>query len=134
MVTRDLTRDIIERAYEARRSGNVDAIIALCHPNAKFEIVGFSNQSAPRGSAQGHSELRVTLAELIAAFEFVERNILTVLVEGNQAAVHSRVKLRFVPKSKTITTDLLDLWTFQDGKVIQLLEFVDTALVNDLTA
>jgi ketosteroid isomerase-like protein len=52
--------------------------------------------------------------------------------ESEQAAVHSRVTLRFVPKDLTVSTDLLDLWKFENGKIVELIEFADTALVNDL--
>jgi ketosteroid isomerase-like protein len=69
---------------------------------------------------------------LIGAFEFVERDVVSLVIDSEQAAVHCRVKLRFIPKDRTITTDLLDLWTFRDGKVVELVEFVDTALVNEL--
>jgi ketosteroid isomerase-like protein len=40
--------------------------------------------------------------------------------------------LRFVPKDQTVTTDLVDLFKLEDGKIIELLEFVDTATINDL--
>ncbi len=29
-------------------------------------------------------------------------------------------------------TDMLDLWKFENGKVVELVEFVDTALINHL--
>jgi ketosteroid isomerase-like protein len=70
---------------------------------------------------------------LVAAFEFVQRDIVNLIIEGQQAAVHSRVKLRFIPKDRTVTTDILDLWKFEDGKIVELVEFVDTALINNLT-
>jgi ketosteroid isomerase-like protein len=35
-------------------------------------------------------------------------------------------------KDLTVSTDLLDLWKFESGKIVELIEFADTALVNDL--
>ena len=72
------------------------------------------------------------LPGFIASFEFIQRDFVAMVVNGERAAVHSRVKLRFIPKDRTVTTDLLDLWKFENGKVIELVEFADTALVNDL--
>jgi ketosteroid isomerase-like protein len=82
--------------------------------------------------AKGHGELRVALAKLIANFEFVQRDLVSILIDRDRAAVHSRVKLRFVPKDRTVATELVDLWKFDNGKIVELVEFVDTAFVNDL--
>jgi ketosteroid isomerase-like protein len=43
-----------------------------------------------------------------------------------------RVKMRYVPRDRTFTTDLLDAFRFKDGKIVELLEFADTALIRDL--
>jgi ketosteroid isomerase-like protein len=40
--------------------------------------------------------------------------------------------MRFIPKDRTVTTDILDLWKFENGKVVELVEFADTALINHL--
>ena len=132
MPDRETIKALIERAYEARRTGDIEGIMAVFHPDGKFELAGSKEHTATVGTAQGHQELRATLAGLVAAFQFVQRDIVSIVIEDERAAVHSRVKLRFVPKDKTVTTDLLDLWKFRDGKIVELVEFVDTALVNDL--
>jgi ketosteroid isomerase-like protein len=54
------------------------------------------------------------------------------VIDGERAAVHSRVKIKYVPRGMTFTTDLLDLFHFNDGKIVELVEFADTALVKDL--
>jgi ketosteroid isomerase-like protein len=123
---------LIERAYEARKSEDVEGIISVFHPDGKFELAGSKDITAVAGVAKGHQELRITLTKLIANFEFVERDIISTLIDGDRAAVHSRVKLRFVPKDRTVTTELIDLWKFENGKIVELVEFADTAFINDL--
>ncbi len=53
-------------------------------------------------------------------------------IDGEQAAVHSRVKITFIPGDKTFTTDILDSFLFKDGKIVKLVEFADTALIKQL--
>lgn len=130
---REATKALIERIYEARRTGDIETIIAVFDPNGRFQLAGSKEHTPAVGTAQGHQELRTLIAGLIAAFEFVQRDIISLVIENDRAAVHSRVKLRFVPKDRTVTTDLLDLWTFKDGKAVEMVEFADTAMVNDLT-
>lgn len=132
MTDRGTIETLIHQIYEARRVGDVEKTLAAFHPDGKFVIAGAKAITSAATAIQGHGEIRPALAGLIAAFEFVQRDIVSMLIENDRAAVHSRVKLRFVPKNRTVTTDLLDLWTFTDGKIVELVEFVDTALVNDL--
>jgi ketosteroid isomerase-like protein len=132
MTDREAIKAMIGRTYEARRTNDLEGLLALFHPEARFELAGSKQHTQAVGAAQGHQELRMMLASLIAAFQFVGRDIIATVIEGNQAAVHSRVTVRFIPKDQTVTTDLLDLWKFQDGKIVELVEFADTALVNHL--
>ena len=62
----------------------------------------------------------------------LKRDIVAALVEGDRAAVHSRLKVRFVPKDIVFTSDVLDTFRFEDGKIIELVEFVDTALIKSV--
>jgi ketosteroid isomerase-like protein len=130
---REAIKALLERAYEARRAGDMEAILAVFHPDGKFELAGAKETFAVAGASQGHQDLRATLTGLIANFEFLQRDILCTLIDNDRAAVHSRVKLKFVPKNQTVTTEILDLFKFQDGKIAELVEFVDSALVNNLT-
>jgi ketosteroid isomerase-like protein len=107
-------------------------VLAIFHPEGRFELAGSKAHGAAAAAAKGHHELRNAFAGLIDTFEFVQRDFISIIIDGEQAAVHSRVQLRFVPKNKTVTTDLLDMWTFENGQVVALLEFIDTALINDL--
>jgi uncharacterized protein (TIGR02246 family) len=129
---REAIKALLERAYEARRTEDIEGIIAVFDPDAKFTLVGSKEVTAVAGIAQGHRKLRIMLSGLIDHFQFVHRDILSILIDNDAAAVHSRVTLRFVPKDKTVTTELLDLWKIENGKIVELIEFVDTALINDL--
>jgi ketosteroid isomerase-like protein len=62
----------------------------------------------------------------------LKRDIVYTVVEGERAVVHSRVEMRFVPNDTVFVTDILDVFRFKDGKIIQLEEFADTALLKSL--
>jgi ketosteroid isomerase-like protein len=132
MTDRQTIQALIEQGYAARRTGDIEGVLAIFHPDAKFELAGSKFLTPAVGISQGHPELRTALAGLIASFEFIQRDIISSVVDGERAAIHSRVKLRCIPRDKTVTTDILDLWKFEDGKVVEFVEFVDTALINDL--
>jgi ketosteroid isomerase-like protein len=78
--------------------------------------------------------VRAALIGFIDTFEFMKRDIVDVMVEDNRAAVHSRLKVRFVPKDIVFTSDVLDAFRFEDGKIIELIEFTDTALIKSVVS
>jgi len=130
MIDRATIQALIEQGYTARKNGDVEGILSLFHPQGRFQLVGSPEVTSLVGIASGHSALRAAMTGFIAKFEFLQRDVVSILIDGNQAAVHSRVKLRSIPKNRTEMTDILDLWKFEDGKIVELVEFADTALIN----
>src|SRR5262252_4610551 len=132
MGNRETMLELIGAAYAARGRGDLDDLMTAFHPDAVFTLVGDKRALEVTGSVQGHARLRETLAGFIAAFHFIERQILSEVVEGDRAAVHSRLVVLYNPTGATHTTDVIDLFTFQDGKIIELVEAADNALIKDM--
>jgi len=132
MTSRGAIMETIMRAYKAREEGNIDDLMAAFHPNAVFELKGDKGVLEVAGAVEGHSNVRAALSQFIENFQFKKRDILDVIVEGDRAAVHSRLEVSFVPKSKLFTSDVLDTFRFEDGKIIRLVEFADTALIKSV--
>jgi ketosteroid isomerase-like protein len=76
--------------------------------------------------------IRQALGGLIAAVDFVEHEILSVIVEGDRAAVHSRVRVRAKATGDEAVTEMVDLVRLQDRKIASFLQFCDTALAARL--
>jgi ketosteroid isomerase-like protein len=132
MTDRKTIEAVIDGCYAARQKGDIETLMAAFDPDAVFELAG-SKQLVPAAeAARGHQNIRETMTGLIAVFDFIDRDIISMVIDGERAAVHSRVKIRFVPRDRTFTTDLLDSFHFRDGKIVELLEFADTALIRDL--
>jgi ketosteroid isomerase-like protein len=132
MTDRKTIEALIEKSYHARGNGDIEGLMSAFHPEAVFELAGSKTVLAVAGASQGHQDVRTTMTGLVATFEFVQRDIISMTIDGDRAAVHSRIKVRSVPNDKTATTDILDLFKFKDGKVIELVEFADTALIKDM--
>ena len=87
-----------------------DTAVALSNGHDGHVIEHADAQSAignpPRPRSLSHDEafqeVRQTLERLIATFQFVERTVISTLIDGDRAAVHSRVQLRFIPKNLTV--------------------------------
>jgi ketosteroid isomerase-like protein len=132
MASREAMIETIYRTYDARGKGDIDGLMAAFHPDAVFELKGDKNVLEVAGAVQGHPNVRSALSGFIGTFEFMKRDIVAALVEGDRAAVHSRLEVRFVPKDIVFTSDVLDTFRFEDGKIIELVEFSDTALIKNV--
>jgi ketosteroid isomerase-like protein len=132
MTDRKTIEAAIDRCYAARQKGDIETVMAAFDPEGVFELAGSKEMVAAVGVARGHQDIRSTMTGLIAAFDFIDRDIISMVIDGERAAVHSRVKIRYVPRNETITTDLLDTFHFKDGKIVEFVEFADTALIKDL--
>jgi len=130
MGNRETMLEVILQAYTARGKGDLDGLVKAFHPEGVFTLVGDAKSLQVTGSVQGHTNLRETFGRFIATFQFVDRQVLSEVVEADRAAVHSRLTVRYEDKIRT--TECLDLFKFQDGKIIELTEFADTALIKDL--
>jgi ketosteroid isomerase-like protein len=129
---RGAMEELIYQAYAARQKGDIDGLMEAFHPDAVFGLAGDKTALEVVGAVEGHPKVRASMAGFIAAFEFIDRHIISFVIDGERAAVHSRVEVRFIPKNTIFTTEVLDAFKFTDGKIIELVEFADTALIENV--
>ncbi|WP_025032184.1 nuclear transport factor 2 family protein [Bradyrhizobium sp. DOA9] len=130
MAQREEMLALIRTAYAARDGGDVESVVTAFHPEGHFTLMGDKGALELTGRMEGHPTLRGAFTQFTAAFGFENREILTELVDGDRAAVHSRVLVRHNPSGTTFSTEILDLFRFQDGKIAELTEFADTAQIK----
>src|SRR3979409_1282684 len=112
MTDRKTIEAVIDRCYAARQKGDIEALMAAFAPDAVFELAGSKELVPAAEAARVHKNIRATMTGLIAVFDFIDRDIISIVIDGERAAVHSRVKIRFVPRDRAFTTDLLDSFRF----------------------
>ncbi len=121
---------VIKRAYAARDGGDVEGLVATFHPEGSFNLTGSKSTLELTGLLQGHPTLRGAFGQLTADFSFEGREFLAELVDGNRAAIHSRAVVRHNPSGTTVRTEILDLFRLEEGKIVELIEFADTAQIK----
>jgi ketosteroid isomerase-like protein len=127
-------RKLIVQAYKARDEGHADELMSAFHADAVFRLAGDKKVVAVADTIEGHGNIRGAMRGFIEKFEFRGREIISMIFDGDRAAVHSRINVRHRGDPEAYTTDILDLFTFRDGKIVELVEFADTALINRMTA
>jgi uncharacterized protein (TIGR02246 family) len=131
MAGKEAIEKLVRDIYAARARGDYDAMAALCAPDASLRIIG-ADGDAVAGLTSGRSALRERFATL-AQFAFANQEMVSILVEGDRAAVHWRADVTFTPTGKSATTEFCDLWTIENGQMTSLIQFIDTDLAGEMT-
>ena len=123
---RSAMETLVRRLYDARVAGDVDKILGFFAPQHQFRLAGDQTMGVA-AIASGRTEFVSMLGMLVQAWEWREVRIDNLLIDGDRAAVRHRTKMRFVPTGDLIETEICDVITFRDGKIVDFVEFCDTA-------
>ena len=134
MTDRATIESILKNAYAARVRGDVEAMVGLFAGGAEFRLAGAGHASPVALRCTDAEAIRGALAGLVQAFAFEDHEILSLVIEGEKAAAHTRVRVRSTATGEEETTEMADLVTFRDGKIVSFLEFCDTALAARMLA
>jgi ketosteroid isomerase-like protein len=133
-MNRDQMLEVMRRGYDARVSGDVDAILGVFTQDAKFKLNASAPQKTVALATEGTSGMRNALQQLVDAFEFESCDIVDAVVEGSKAVIRIRFKVRSRQTNNVAVTESLDLVEFRDGKIASYTQFFDTAIANRLMA
>jgi ketosteroid isomerase-like protein len=123
---------LLKEVYATRKRGDVDGILRLFSVDAHFQMAGSISASPMPLRTAGVTEFRTVLERLILTFEWVDQDIMCMLIDGPRAAVHWRGKIRSSVTGETVDTELVDIVEVKDGRIVSFIEFCDTALATRL--
>ena len=132
MSDRSQIERLLKEAYATRKRGDVDGILRLFSVDAHFQMAGSISASPMPLRTAGVTEFRTVLERLIRTFEWVDQDIMCMLIDGPRAAVHWRGKIRSSVTGETVDTELVDIVEVKDGRIVSFIEFCDTALATRL--
>jgi len=131
-----MTRSEFERflrdMYAARLANDAKGCAGFFDAAATLRFAGAENTGPIAISSRSLSAIQEHLVELVRVFQWTSFEIVSLIIEGNRAAVHSRVTTTHTPTRQSLTTEVVDMVTVEGRKVIDFLEFVDTARIAEL--
>lgn len=108
---------LLSALYDARAAGALERLCALFGPDAVFKISGSSDGKPIALSAQGTDEVRSWLSVLVKTFRLSRHEILSMVIDGNRAAVHWRASIHSRITGASVPTELVDLVEMRDGRI-----------------
>lgn len=133
-MTREHIEDLVKQAYAARVRGDLDGLMQYFGDNPHFTLAGSTAASPVPISVAGKAAVREALRRLMDGFEFGEAELVNIIVEGPDAAVHSRLRIRVPGAAEWSVTEVVDLLRFEGDKIVSIKQFADTALAARLAS
>jgi ketosteroid isomerase-like protein len=132
VMTRAEVEQLVRELYAARVAGNVDEIVRLMAPDIDFALAGDPAASPVVGRLRGSDLLHAQLTKLVQGFRFNSYDIVTLVVEGSNAAVRGRASITSTATGTTVDMELADFIEVRDGRAASFVQFCDTALAAKL--
>lgn len=133
-MTRAEIEGLVRGLYASRLTNDPARVLSHLAANAYVEMAGSPADSPIAGTSTTAAAVHDRVHQLVSAWHFDAIDMHTLLIDGHNAAAHYRVTARFNPTGEVITTEIADFITAADGKIVRIVEFVDTGLVARMAA
>jgi ketosteroid isomerase-like protein len=114
---------LLHDLYAARVRGDLDGVCQAFSNDATLQIAGAGNVSPIGVKSVGIVELRSLLRLMIKSFKISEQTILSIMVDGEKAAVHWQAKVHSKITGTMVLTELVDLIEVKDHRISSYTEF-----------
>ncbi len=131
MMDRKTLEDIVNRFYDVRAGNDKDGVLSFAGPDFSFGIVcsGKLAENVPRVCEPAALDAVVTT--LVSEWDMSRMKTTRLFVDGDTVLAHRAGQLRHTPTGREMETEYIDRFTFKDGQIVDLTEFVDTLLIAE---
>ena|ERR1700689_4631442 len=115
--------ELIRALHAARTAGQLDELCQLFCADARFRVAGSSAGKPIAISATGMEEIRSWLSIMVKTFKLTDYQLLSLVIDGSEAAVHWRAQIHSKITGVAIATELVDLVQVRDQRIASYTEF-----------
>jgi len=124
--------ELIKEICARHSAHDVDGALALCHDDVSFLWVATTAANPHSGTFSGREAFKAQLNGLHEAFEYNAYRPVDFVASGDRVASRAEIDLTHRASGRRFTVPVADFWTIRDGKVTELIEYYDTALIADV--
>ena len=123
-------RQQIADCYAAYAARDIEGTMALFADNVCFDWPTSPDQARWSGCSEGRDAMIERLGSLASQFDFLDVQLIDLIVDGDKAAARVAMTLRNKNTGAEFTNQSGHFWRFENDKCVELTEYYDTALVN----
>ena len=126
--------DLVRKIYAAHAAGDGDSVENLCADDITFDWAADSQYAKYAGPGQGKVAFLERLAALGKDFEYQSLLHTDVIAEGDRVAVQVKVRMTGRATGRSILLRGADFWTVREGKIVDFVQYYDSALAASVLA
>ena len=123
MTERPRLEQRLRELYEVRLNGSLERLCGLFAPEVQFRIAGTSDGKPIAIGAQGMEAVRPWLSMLVKTFRIFDHEILSMVIEGDRAAVHWGANIHSRITGAQVRTEVVDLVQTKNLQITSYTEF-----------
>ena len=120
--------DIVRNVYEAYKKRDIEGALAHCADDVVFRWIADEERSHHAGVTSGKQEFLARLVALDHQFEYRRFEPGEIIDGGDKVAAQVELHLTRRTTGKEFVMRAANFWTIQDGKIVKMVEYYDTAL------
>ena len=124
--------DVVREAYEHYRHGRLDAVLEACADDVAWRSIGPAADIPWTGDYRGRDAVRGWFEMLGGHISVESYDIRRFIAQDEWVVVLSDVTARFKRGGPSVQFDKCDVMRVADGKIVEFVEFFDTAAVKKL--
>lgn len=131
MAARSILKNAVADFYKARGGLDLEKSMSFFDDNCCFRIVGTNKLLPFTQTTQTLTQLTAVARGLFDNWDLKGLKTVNAYFDGDVVLVHRLGKVLHRPSKKKFETEMMDKFTFKDGKIIEYLQFVDTYGIAD---
>jgi ketosteroid isomerase-like protein len=112
--------------YDARGNRDLEKAMSFVHPDCCFRIVGTESLGPFTHAVRTAPMINEAAAVLFQMWDLKGMRTVNAYFDGDVALVHRAGRVTHLPTGASFESEFMDKFTFEDGKVVEYLQFVDT--------
>jgi ketosteroid isomerase-like protein len=124
--------DIIRQLYDAYAKRDIDSALSHCRDDIDFYWIAEPDNTRYAGYCKGKQAFLDRLLSLDKDFEYRKFVPVDWVESGDRVAAQVEIHLTRRTTGKEVVMHTADFWTVENGKVVKMVEYYDTALANSV--
>ncbi len=120
---------LVNELYAHHALGDVDSAVADCVEDFHFLLVASPELTPYSGSFRGRVAFRDQLRKMHDLFIYRSFSPVDFIADGDRVASRSEIRLTRRTTGQEFMIPAADFWTIRDGRIAELIEYCDTALI-----
>ncbi len=118
---------LLNKLYAARMRSDTQAVCGLFSDEARIRFAGGTGSSPIVATAEGIAEFHPLLTLMIKSFKLADQRILSMIIDGERAAVHWQALIHSRIFGSSTLTEMVDIVTTEDGRITSYTELLAPA-------